>query len=76
VVAAAIAAFFRIGAYRTDMSIFLTFEALGDSAARIIAFYRFQIVFHNYPFVYQAIRLLGAFDLDNQWSEIPFVCSS
>jgi hypothetical protein len=64
-IAAVMAVFFRIRAYRTDMSVFLTFETLNDSAARIVAFYRFQIISYNYPFVYQAIRLLGAVDLDN-----------
>jgi hypothetical protein len=51
-VAAVMAAFFYISVYRANMSILLIFKVLGNPAARIVAFYRFQIKSNNYPFVY------------------------
>jgi hypothetical protein len=47
------------------MSISLAFKALGDSAAGVVTLRQLKIVPYNYPFDNQAIRLLGAVDLDN-----------
>lgn len=55
------------------MSIFLAFEALSDSTACVVTFRLLQIVSYDYPFVDQAIRLLGVINLDNQWGEISLV---
>ena len=47
------------------MSISLVFKVLGDSAAGVVALRQLKIVPYNYPFGNQAIRLLGAIDLDD-----------
>ena len=47
------------------MSISLAFKALGNSAASVVALRQLKIVPYNYPFGDQAIRLLGAVDLDD-----------
>jgi hypothetical protein len=64
-VAAAMAAFFCVGARRADMAVFLTLKALGDPTPCFVSFCHFQIEPNDYPFVNKAIRLFGGINLNN-----------
>jgi hypothetical protein len=55
------------------MSIFLAFEALSDSAACVVAFCHLQIVPYDEPFGDEAIRLLSAVDLNDEWGKLIFI---